>query len=62
MKLLIQYRKSRKLSQARMAEFLGISQPDLSDYENGKKRPRPERAKKIAAKTGLSRDYLIFGD
>lgn len=62
MQLLKQYRESRKLSQVDLAKLLGISQATLSDYENGKKRPRPSKAKQIAKVTGLSRDYLIFGE
>lgn len=62
MELLRHYRKSRKLSQKQLAEKLGINQSDLSDYERGNKKPRPETAKRIAAITGLPRDYLIFGD
>ena len=62
MKKLIAYRNSRKLSLRQMAIELGISYVSLWEYENGKKRPGRETAIDLAKKTGLSRDYLIFGD
>lgn len=62
MKKLREYRNHFKLSQEELAKSIGISQPTLSDYENGIKRPRPGTALRIEKVTGIDRNYLIFGD
>lgn len=50
---LIQKRKELGLSQGKVAEAAGISQPSYCDIENGVTRtPKPETAKKIAAIVG----------
>lgn len=41
-------RKEKKLSQAELAEFVGIEPNNLSRIENGKNYPTPENIAKIA--------------
>lgn len=45
---LVNLRKGKNFSQADVARAAKISQPSYSDIENGKSRPKPETAKKIA--------------
>lgn len=62
MKKLREYRNKYRLTQTELAEQIGIRQPTLCDYENGKKRPSPETAKKMEAITGIPRMYFIYGE
>lgn len=50
------------MSQQELAALVGVSQPLISEYENGKKRPRPAIAIKIERVTGIDKNYLVFGD
>jgi DNA-binding XRE family transcriptional regulator len=50
---LIGYRSDNGLSQRRLAERLGVSQPRVVELESGEKNPQIETLVKIAAKTGL---------
>ncbi len=45
-----------------MAAFIGFSPVTYHEWEKGKKRMSRTAALVVAEKTGLSRDYLIFGD
>jgi len=40
--------------------MIGISQPTLSEFESGLKRPSPETALKIEEVTGIKAESLIF--
>lgn len=46
-------REQRNLSQREVAEMLGISNNEVSDYENGRKTPGLERAVKIEKVLGV---------
>jgi transcriptional regulator with XRE-family HTH domain len=61
MSKLREYRLKKGLSQIELAEKLGLSQPTISDYENGHKRPKPLTAIKIEKIIGVNRNELIFG-
>jgi DNA-binding XRE family transcriptional regulator len=50
---LIGYRSDNGLSQRRLAERLGVSQPRVVELESGEKNPQIETLVKITAKTGL---------
>jgi transcriptional regulator with XRE-family HTH domain len=62
MKKLLEYRTAKNLNQRQMADFLGFSPVTYHEWEKGKKKMGREAALVISEKTGLSRDYLIFGD
>lgn len=51
-------RKKMKLSQKEFAEFLGIPQPSMSAYENGRNSPTMEVLINIAQKCNVSLDWL----
>lgn len=53
-------RESLSLSQAKSAEFLGITQSSLNRYENGQSTPTVELFRKYADFFDVSMDY-IFG-
>lgn len=59
MKNLRTIRKSKGLSQAKMAEILCISPQAYSNYETGKRKPSSETLIKIANLYGVSVDYLL---
>ena len=52
-KWLIDLRTKRGLSQAALAEKIGISQPALCDMERGVINPKPETAMRIADVLGF---------
>lgn len=49
-------------NQSAFAELVGITQPALSNYVKGLRRPQLDEAIKIAAKTGVTLDWLYLGD
>ena len=51
---LIDLRKQKNLSQSEVAEATKISQPSYCNIENGKIRPKPETAKRIADLLGFN--------
>jgi len=53
------FRKSRKLSQARLAEICNSSQAYIAEIEVGKKFPSPEMIEKIASVLGVE-SYCLF--
>lgn len=55
-------RKQRKLSQAQMAEIIGISDNAFSKIETGNSKARLENVKKIADFFHVSLDYLANGE
>ena len=56
-------RKERGFSQKEIAEKLGVSQPNYAQYETGKRNPKFETVKKIAAALGIDvYNPLITGD
>ena len=52
-------RKSRGLSQARLAEKLGTIQKVITDYETAKSKPPSDRLAKMAKFFGVSVDEII---
>ena len=55
----------KKISQRRMAEELGLYQPDLSNMENNRPKCRLDDLpllEQIAKYLGISMLYLLFGD
>lgn len=53
-----QIRKVRGLTQAQLAERLGVAQRDISNYESGKIKPRIDTAQKIADALGCAVEDL----
>lgn len=51
----------KDMTQKELAEFLGISQPILSQYETGKRVPNLVISRRIAAALDISLDLLRFG-
>lgn len=56
---LVRLRKEAGLSQAQMAEKLGLSQPVVSDYERGASRLHGELILKVAEILNVSADELL---
>jgi len=53
------FRKSQKISQAKLAEMCYSSQAYIAEIEVGKKFPSPEMIEKIAAAFGIE-SYCLF--
>ena len=47
-------RKEKGLTQKKLAELAGISQPYLNDLENGNRMGKPETLQRIAAPLGVT--------
>lgn len=58
MKSLRDYRVEKRMSQARLAEIVGVSTNAISSYETGVRKPNPRVAEKIAAYFGMNRDEM----
>ena len=56
---LLELRKSKNLTQQRLAVELGVDQASISSYESGKYFPTVEVLVKIASYFGVSTDYLL---
>lgn len=56
---LFELRRSRNITQQRLAVDLGIDQASISSYESGKYLPTVEVLIKIANYFGVSTDYLL---
>lgn len=59
---LLEYRKSRHLTQEKMAEILEVSLKHYSEIERGITGVSTELLVKFHDTLGLSVDYLLFGD
>ncbi len=55
-------RRQRKLTQAQLAEMIGVSRPTLGDYENGNSDPPAAVLKRLAEVFQKSLDDLVFSD
>ena len=55
---LTELRKSKKLTQAEMADILGVARTTYSSYEQGRRTPDVEIQNKIADYFSVSLDYL----
>ena len=56
-----QSRKNKKLSQAKLAEKVGMSTNSISNIENGKQQCKMENIRRFAHVLGVSIDYIIYG-
>ena len=54
-------RQQKNLTQAKVADSLGITQQSYARWENGKVTPAPEKLSKIAKFYGVTTDYLLEG-
>lgn len=54
-------RKKQKLSQAELAEKIGVSVQMISNLECGKKAIRPDNIVKVCEALNISTDYLLTG-
>ena len=54
-------RQQKNLTQAKLADSLGITQQSYARWENGKVTPTPEKLSKIAKFYGVTTDYLLEG-
>lgn len=52
-------RKQKRMTQTELAIAVGVTQPSISDYESGKKRPTIDTAKKLADALGCTVDDLL---
>ncbi len=56
---LVEQRKYNKLTQQKVAEYLGISQPSYIRYEKGDSEPSLENLARLADLFDVSADYLL---
>lgn len=54
-------RKTKLLTQAQLAEILGISKDQMSNIENGKSACKPDYIFLIVQIFDITSDYLFFG-
>ena len=54
-----QSRQARKLSQDKLADLIGVSQPYIAELERGLKRPSVEVLVKLCGVLGCSADFLL---
>ena len=54
-------RQQKNLTQAKVADSLGITQQSYARWEYGKVTPTPEKLSKIAKFYGVTTDYLLEG-
>lgn len=52
-------RRRKGMTQAKLAKLIGVTQKDVSRWENGMRKPRAENLAKIAAALGCSIEELI---
>jgi transcriptional regulator with XRE-family HTH domain len=52
-------REERKMTQAELAKKINVSTPTITEYEIGKKTPRPDKLIKFAEFFDTSVDYLL---
>ncbi|MFV0307598.1 MAG: helix-turn-helix transcriptional regulator [Desertimonas sp.] len=57
--LLRRARRAAGLNQADLARQVGVKQASVSDWERGRRSPRPTRIKKIAAVLGIDPAQLV---
>lgn len=59
MTALYQYRKEKGITQRELAKELGVSQPTITQYESGARKPDIVTLKKLAAILGCTTDQLL---
>ncbi len=52
-------RRGQKLSQKKLAELTGVSQPYIAELEQGVKKPSVELLQRLCDALGCSADYLL---
>jgi transcriptional regulator with XRE-family HTH domain len=57
-----QYRKQRGMTQAQLADALGVHVTQIKRYEAGTSQPSVDGIKKIAILLNVSADELLFGE
>lgn len=55
-------RERRHLSQAQLAEEVGVRQQTVAAWETGRNIPPTEKLGRLSAALGLSIDYLVLGE
>ena len=55
-------RRVMKMNKTAFAELIGVSQPAVSQYENGVRRPELDVAQRIRMRTGVTLDWIYEGD
>lgn len=58
---LTEARKARKINKTEFAKAVGVSQPTVTDWENGVMRPKGDNLLKIGRVLGVSPDWLMRG-
>ena len=53
------YRKKKGLTQRELSKQLGVTQPTITQYENGVRKPDIVTLKKLAAILGCTTDQLL---
>ena len=59
MNVILDLRKTSGLTQRRIAELAGTSQPTIAAYENGRKSPTLDTVERIATSVGLSLNWKV---
>ncbi len=59
MTALYEYRKKKGLTQRELSKQLGVTQPTITQYENGVRKPDIVTLKKLAAILGCTTDQLL---
>jgi transcriptional regulator with XRE-family HTH domain len=57
-----QLRAEKNLSQAKLAESIGVHVTNISRYERGENKPTAQVLTKLGDALGVSGDYLMAGD
>lgn len=52
-------REGKKMSQMKLAEYMGVSQKDISRWENGERVPAFDNLKRLCMELRISADYLM---
>lgn len=55
-------RLAKNMTQAELAEQLGVTYQNIGQWENGKRTPRLETLEKIAEALGISMEWFIYQD
>lgn len=55
------YMERKGITQAQLAELIGVSQPTVCEWLSGRSTPSTRRLITISKKTGLSVDQLLKG-
>ena len=50
------------MKQNEFARLIGVSEQNMNNYETGRSRPRVDIAFRICQKTGITLDWIYFGD